>query len=101
MDDRPHVRVDPAQRFGQPNVRGIGVEAVGGMVWAGGTVDEVAGDYGIDRADVLVACWHLGLHGAKRWRKRWRKWALKAHEHLWNVSTVDYTAVPDPPSREN
>jgi uncharacterized protein (DUF433 family) len=101
MAERPHVRVDPAMRFGQPIVRGAPVDILGEMVWNGDTVDEVAAEYVVDRADVLVACWYLGLHGPKRWRKRWREWALKAHEQLWDTSTVDYRAVPDPPSRES
>lgn len=100
MSDRPHVRFDPAQCFGYPMVKGASVEAVAGMVWAGEPVDVVAEDYDIDRADVLVACWYMGLHGSKKWRKRWRDWVLTAHERMWWASTCDYTSIPDPPDRD-
>jgi uncharacterized protein (DUF433 family) len=101
MAERPHVRVDPAQRFGRPNVKGISVQVIADMVWTGESIGRLAENYGIDRADVLVACWFAGRHGTRKWRKRWGDWALAAYNQMWNASTVDYRAVPDPPSRES
>lgn len=96
--DRPHVRVDPAQRFGQPAVRGISCDAIADMLIAEEDVDVVADEYGLTRADVLVACWYLGLYGTPRWRRRWWTWASDvAGPAMWDIRTVEYDAIPDPP----
>ena len=95
--DRPHVRTDPAQRFGQPHVKGISVDAITCMLLAGESLTTVADEYGLTRADVLVACWHQGLYGTPRWRRMWRGWAKTAGEAMWDTRTVDYDAIPDPP----
>ncbi len=71
MPDRPHLRVDPGVRFGDPCVRGVSVYDIAGMLTAGETVAVVADDYSLTRADVLLACWFLGRHGPLEWRERW------------------------------
>lgn len=100
MSDRPHVRAEPGIRFGQPNVKGVSAEVLGDLVFAGDPVDEVAEDYGMTRGDVLVACWYLGMYGGKAWVRRWRSWCNDVYDLLAR-NNPDYTAVPDPPSRES
>ena len=95
--DRPHVRVDPAQSWGQPAVKGVSCEAIAGMLLAGEDVDTVADEYGLTRADVLVACWYLGRLGPRRYRRLWAVWAGEAHQLMWRSDSVDYGTVPDPP----
>lgn len=97
MNDRPHVRIDPAQAFGQPAVKGVGVEHIAGMYLAGESIATVADEYGLTRADVLVACWYQGRYGSPRWRRLWREWAETAGAAMWNTRTVDYDQIPDPP----
>ncbi len=99
-------------RFGAPTIRNsqVSVEAVVGMVWAGEQVDVVADEYGLTRADVLVAAWFAGTYGlpgrrrqlaaTPLWRRRWGAWAESVQEDLWRASTVDYSAIPDPPSKD-
>lgn len=100
---RPHIVIDPAQRFGQPNVGGVSVDAVVGMVWAEGA-DAAADEYGLRREDVLVACWYAGQYGlpgrnftaTRTWRERLGGWAESVTHTLWRCQ---YDAVPDPPSQ--
>lgn len=97
--DRPHIRVDPAQAFGQPAVAGVPAESVGGTVWVE-SVAVAAHDYDLTRGQVLVACWFLGTQGPRKWRTRWKTWATAAGIAMWDVRTCDYDAVPDPPGRD-
>jgi len=90
MSDRPHVRVDPAQRFGRPNVKGVPVDAIADAVWVGETVEVVADEYGLTRPDVLVACWWAGKH-----EPRFRRWSEEVAGKLWRQ---EYD-VPDPPCK--
>lgn len=99
--DRPHVRVDPAQRWGQPAVKGISVDAIVGMVLAGEGVATVAYEYDLTRSEVLVACWHAGLYGDKRHRRLWKAWARDvAGPVLWKAEPALYDTIPDPPVPE-
>jgi uncharacterized protein (DUF433 family) len=95
--NRPHVRVDPAQRFGRPNVKGISCEAIGEQLLAVDDIDILTDEYDLNRGDVLVACWYLGMYGSPAWRKRWKAWAEEAHQQMWHAGTVDYDTVPGPP----
>jgi len=51
---RPHedpdspVRINPLVRFGMPAVRGISTEAIAGELDGGASLEEVAGDFGLD-----------------------------------------------------
>ena len=101
MAEQPHVRIEPAVRFGYPHVGGVPTDAVAGMVWAGETVSAAADDFGLSRAQALVACWFECRHGRPRssYRKAWRQWADDAGQAVW--SGVDWDQVPDPPSRED
>ena len=100
MAERPHVRIEPAVRFGQPTVAGISTDAIAGRIWAGDSVTETADDFGLSRGQVLVACWHEGYHGQPHssYRKAWRHWADEAGQHVWDGG--DWNQIPDPPSRE-
>ena len=42
------VRINPLVRFGMPAVRGISTEAIGGELDGGASLEEVAGDFGLD-----------------------------------------------------
>lgn len=94
--ERPHVRVDPNQRFGKPNVKGISVEAIAEAVAAHEDVNEVAAQFGLGRSDVLVACWYAATYGPKPYRRTWAEWADTAVRTLI-VGQWDYDLVPDPP----
>jgi uncharacterized protein (DUF433 family) len=91
--DRPHVRIEPAMRFGQPAFHGVSVDAIAGMVYAERGLDVVAGEYGLTRAQVIVACWYVGTYGDRRWRRRWGAWSKSVHGELWHC----HYDVPDPP----
>lgn len=54
-DPESTVRIDPAVRFGQPNVRGISTAAIYGEVEGGASFDEVAADFDIPVSDVRWA----------------------------------------------
>jgi len=82
-------------RWGQPHIGGTQVEHIGGMMWAGESVDTVADEYGHTRPEVLTACWWLGVHGTRRWRQRWQVWARQVEADL---ARGDYTALPGPPA---
>lgn len=97
-DDRPFITHDPAMRSGQAclNHTRLPVESIAGYIWAGEGVDDVIKAYEITRADVLVACWWIGAHGPRAWRKRWGAWANSVHGELWHCRYD----VPEPPSSE-
>lgn len=94
----PHVRTDPTRRFGRPTVRGISVDAVAGMVWAGEDVETMADEYHLTRPDVLVACWWQSTYGPYRYRHAWRGW-LRASEA--EIARDEWDKVPDPPGSED
>jgi len=54
-DELSPVRINPLQRFGRPAVRGVSTEAISGELDAGPSVEEVAGDFGLDVAAVRWA----------------------------------------------
>lgn len=94
-EHRPIIVWDPRVRSGQPQINRtrVTVEDVGGTIWAGETVDTVADEYNLTRADVLTACWWLGLHGTRDWRRRFGGWAAWVDSDLGS-GRYD---VPDPP----
>jgi len=53
----PRITVDENTRFGRPVIEGtrVPVELVVGKLAAGLSVEEICGDYGIEREDVLAA----------------------------------------------
>ena len=98
---RPYVSVHPGVRFGRPCVRNtrLDVETVAACIWSGWTPEEVADEFGVTRADVMVACWYVGTYGIPGpddWRARWGEWATSVHEELWH-GRYD---VPAPPREE-
>lgn len=97
--DRPHVRVQPTMRFGQPHVKGVTTDAIAGRIYAGDPVDMVLDDYpGFTRGDVIVACWFETVHGANKPRRKfWDPW-YTANTGLFGRGRYD--DIPDPPSRE-
>ena len=110
-----YVWIDPARKSGEPCIGGhrLSVELVIESVWYGDVRTAMA-TYEISRAQVLTACWYAGvgnvirLHGKGGkyvghrgpWRKRWGAWAADVHQALWQSTTVDYDAIPDPPNAE-
>lgn len=56
LEIAPRISVDLDVRSGRPVVRGtrVPIDAVLGHLAAGRTVEQVAGDYGIERDDVLA-----------------------------------------------
>lgn len=93
-----YVRVDPAVRFGRPNVGGASVEVLADAIWVGEPVDEVAAEYNLTAAQVLVACWYQARYGTKAWQRRWAQWRLDNEYLLWNGQPEK---VADPPSKED
>ena len=68
--------------WGSPHVRYIPVHILAGQVRAGLGLETIRADYGLTRADVLVACWYAARYGTggsaadtRRWRQRWGAWA--------------------------
>lgn len=110
---RPQITVEPGMLSGQPCINGtrVPVLSIAGSIWSGESVAEVAGDYDITRADVLVACWYAGtyglpgerskrLAGTRYWRDRLGNWAQQVGGAVWSAHEVaDYDAIPDPPDR--
>jgi uncharacterized protein (DUF433 family) len=90
------VQVDPLHRWGEPQVKGINVDSIAGAVWAGESVATVADEYDLTEADVLVACWYMGRHGPKPWRRKFAEWS-KGYE----IACVKRLPPADPPSRED
>lgn len=86
-----YVRWHPCFAFGQPTLGNSAIEAesVGGLVWAGDSVQGLAEDYGITVDQVRLACWwwrrhHLHvidttdfgrLKAWDRWADRFLSWA--------------------------
>jgi uncharacterized protein (DUF433 family) len=96
MTDRPYVVVDPAVRFGRPQIRGVCTESTAELVAAGETVTAVADEFAMTRHEVLLACWHEATYG--RCSKRWRGWAEAAFPVLAGWSGAGgIGSVPDPP----
>ena len=112
-DEGAHVWIDPARRSGEPCIGGhrLGVELVIESVWYG-DVHQAIATYDITRGQVLVACWYAGagypvrLHNKRSeykphrgpWAKRWGPWAADVHQALWQSTSVDYDAIPAPPT---
>jgi uncharacterized protein (DUF433 family) len=47
-DELSPVRINPLMRFGRPAIRGVSTEAISAELEAGASIDEVAGDFGLD-----------------------------------------------------
>ena len=97
-DVRPVITIDPAVRFGRPQINGTSVEAIAELVMAGEPVEDVVDELGSTRAVVLTACWWIGLDGPLDYRRLWRNWSNAIHGDL---ASGQYTAIPDPPSKED
>lgn len=95
---RPSVEFTPCMRFGEAHIRGISVDAIVSAHWVG---DDAESDYGLSRAEVLVACWYAARHGTRVWRKRWGPWlAANNSENDVRLWREDYE-VELPPTRED
>jgi uncharacterized protein (DUF433 family) len=80
-----------------------GAACVGGTRISAITVARIAVD-GIDavlvaypdltRVQVLIACWYVAQHGAKRWADAWGAWADEHEQAMWSGN---WDKVPDPP----
>lgn len=94
--ERPHVRVEPGVRFGQPHVKGISTWAVAGLVYAGESVERTAEDYGLSLEEVFVALWFEAQHG--EYRRQWADWLLRADAVLAHGRPLG--ELEPPPARE-
>jgi uncharacterized protein (DUF433 family) len=92
---RPVVTIDPAMRFGQPQIKGISTDAIAGMYWAGENAETVCDDYGLTRHELLVALWFEGTHGE---RPEWKSWADDvAYPQLAGWKQLDVEGMSLPP----
>jgi uncharacterized protein (DUF433 family) len=103
--EAPVLTIDPAVQGGTVCVENSRVPAsvIGGSVFAGDTPDEVAGDFGITRQQVLLCCWWWGdgeqfqrTKQGRAVRKRWGAWIDQAHLHFARMMHPDKLA--DPPA---
>jgi uncharacterized protein (DUF433 family) len=99
---RPFVSHDPAMKSGDATLNGtrLTVESVANCIWDGWDEDAVrrdGWDY-LTRADMLVACWYLGAHGSRTWRRRWGRWARSVHPLLHRSDPDDYARIDWPPT---
>lgn len=100
-EKRPVVSIDPAMRFGRPQIKGIPTEAIADMYWAGESAEVVCDEYGLTRHELLVALWHEAANG--EYRKRWKDWASgEAYQRLasW-TKPLDVDTIPLPPQRKS
>lgn len=95
---RPLVVVDPVVNDGLPSVLGVRLEEIAAALLTGKTVPSVAEEFGIMRADVIVACWYLGRY-SRPWRGRLHIWAIVAGEAM--AKRADFDRIPDPPLGPN
>jgi len=96
----PFVSIRPDMRFGNPSINGtrLPVDTLAEAAWEGLEPSEIEQQWDVRRADILVACWYVGRYGSRRWVKRWGEWSERVAPVLWESSTVDYAAVPWPPT---
>lgn len=88
---RPVIHIDPGMRFGKPQIGGVSCEAFTGRVRGGDAVEEVAADFGVTRAEVLLACWWVGLNSPAQDLRAW------AEDAGASLARAEYDQVPDPP----
>lgn len=90
------VTVCPRRHAGHPAVKGVETAVLAGRVAMGESSAETAADFGLDRADVLVACWYVAWYGPDRALARaWKGW-LDLH---WEALRFGrYDDVKDPPA---
>ncbi|MEO3856185.1 DUF433 domain-containing protein [Acrocarpospora sp. B8E8] len=97
---RPYIVIDPAQNFGQPAIARTRVQIAHIIDWleSGDLVHVVQDEYGLTRADLLVACWFEARYGTGAHpRDEWLDW-LEDHEPaLW--SAKGYEEIPFPPMK--
>ena len=74
-------------------IRGVSCDAYAERVHAGEGIEEVADDYDVTRAEVLLACWWAGSSNDRVWRC-WKAWAHEVHAAM---ARGEYDKVPDPP----
>lgn len=93
------ISIDPTRKYGDPRIGGTQILAVNpaGLYLAGETAETAQYEYGITRAQLLVACWYLGIRGGTQWRQ-WRAWAEQVWSALSQAETAkDYAQIPLPP----
>lgn len=100
--ERAFVRVDPGMNFGQPHIRGVRTEAIVGVLVAGELAEVVAEDYGLTRAELLLAAWFEARHGSRRYRQLFKAWLGRWEATLggWN-GQYDPAEVPLPTEEED
>jgi uncharacterized protein (DUF433 family) len=94
----PTIQISPAVKFGRPHIKGVSCEAIAGLVMAGESLNRVADDYDLSRHEVLLACWHEGIHGG--YQDEWGVWAEAVQLKLGGWETFDAEAEAGPPDRQ-
>lgn len=106
MTGRPFLSIDPAIQGGAVCIPGtrIPAEVIGGNVWAGESVADVAWEYDVSHEMVLLCCWWWGED--RRWlrgkhgrqvEREWGGWIDDAKRHFAKRLHPDKLA--DPPKR--
>jgi hypothetical protein len=90
----PQVTVSPAHRLGRPAMCGISTATIAGAYWC---AEDVEGEYGLSRHELLVALWFEATYGG--YRRQWTGWAKQVGPVLWNTLDLDPDAVELPPTR--
>lgn len=98
-DHSAYVWVAPGRLGGKPCIGGhrLSVDQISRYVRGdGGSADAVMGAFPyLTRAQVLTACWYQAVHGSRKWRQRWGRWAHEHGDAMWSGRWND---VPDPPN---
>lgn len=97
---RPVIQVDPAVRFGRPQVRGIPTDAIADTLYAGESAESVCDEYGLTRHELLVALWYEASGGDYAQNPSWKRWANEvAYPALAGWKPLDVGSVSLPPCR--
>lgn len=103
-DDKrsPFVSFSPGMQWGRAtlNHTWLTADTVSSFVAAGDSVDFIADQYEISRADVLVCCWYRARYGTRRDRQLWRDWLDGSESDLWYGHWDKVTDPPPFPKRQ-
>ena len=97
---RPVIQVDPAVRFGRPQIRGIPTDAIADTLYAGESAESICDEYDLTRYELLVALWYEASSGDYANHPDWKQWAAEtAYPALAGWAALGVESMPLPPSR--